>query len=43
MTMLITKEIQLEFADTRIRAIDCIQDIRKAAENAGNAYLLYYK
>ena len=33
--MLITKEIQLEFADTRIRAIDCIQDIRKAAENAG--------
>ena len=33
--MMITKKIQIEFADPRIRAIDCIQDIRKAAENAG--------
>lgn len=33
--MLVTKRIQIEFADPAIRAIDHIQDIRKAAENAG--------
>lgn len=32
---MIYKRIQLEFADPRIHAIDHIQDIRKAAENAG--------
>ena len=30
-----TKKIRIEFADPSIRAIDNIQDIRKAAENAG--------
>ena len=30
-----TKKIQIEFANPSIRAIDHIQDIRKAAENAG--------
>ena len=30
-----TKKVQIEFADSNIRAIDHIQDIRKAAENAG--------
>lgn len=39
---MVTKKIQLEFADPRIRAIDYIQDIRKAAENAGlNLYARY--
>lgn len=33
--ILITKKIQIEFADPNIRAIDHIQIIRKAAENAG--------
>ena len=33
--MLVTKRIQIEFADPTIKAIDYIQDIRKAAENAG--------
>ena len=33
--MLITKKIQIDFADPRIDAIDAIQDIRKAAEKAG--------
>ena len=32
---MLTKKIQIEFASTSIRAIDHIQDIRKAAENAG--------
>ena len=32
---MVTKIIQLEFADPSVRAIDYIQDIRKAAENAG--------
>ena len=32
---MVTKKIQIEFADLRIRAIDHIQDIRKAAEYAG--------
>ena len=32
---MITKKIQLEFADPNIQAIDYIQDIRKAVENAG--------
>ena len=32
---MITKKIQIEFADPSIRAIEHIQDIRKAAENAG--------
>ena len=31
---LVVKQIQLEFADTRIRAVDCITDIRNAVENA---------
>ena len=40
--MLVTKRIQIEFADPAIRAIDHIQDIRKAAENAGlNLYSRY--
>ena len=40
--MMITKKIQLEFADPSIRAIDYIQDIRKAAEYAGlNLYSRY--
>ena len=30
-----TKKVQIEFANPSIRAIDHIQDIRKAAENAG--------
>ena len=39
---MITKKIQLEFADPNVRAIDYIQDIRKAAENAGlNLYSRY--
>lgn len=33
--MMVTKKIQLEFANPSIRAIDYIQDIRRAAENAG--------
>ena len=33
--MLVSKKIQIEFANPSIRAIDCIQDIRKAAESAG--------
>ena len=32
---MIKKIVQLEFADSRIRAIDHIQDLRKAAEKAG--------
>ncbi len=32
---MITKKILIEFADPSIRAIDHIQDIRKAAESAG--------
>lgn len=40
--MLITKKILIEFADPSIRAIDHIQDIRKAAEYAGlNLYSRY--
>ena len=40
--MMVTKKIQLEFADPSVRAIDHIQDIRKAAENAGlNLYSRY--
>lgn len=39
---MVTKRIQLEFADPSVRAIDCLQDIRKAAENAGlNLYSRY--
>ncbi len=39
---MVTKKIQLEFADPSVRAIDYIQDIRKAAENAGlNLYSRY--
>ena len=33
--MLISKYIQIDFADSRIRAIDALHDIRKAAESAG--------
>ena len=41
-TKMVSKRIQLEFADPNIRAIDYIQDIRKAAENAGlNLYSRY--
>lgn len=32
--MLVPKIIQIEFADPRMRAIDAIQDIRRAAESA---------
>lgn len=32
---MVTKQIQIEFASPNIRAIDCVQDIRKAAEYAG--------
>lgn len=40
--IVVTKTIQLEFADSSIKAIDYIQDIRKAAENAGlNLYARY--
>ena len=39
---MVTKKIQLEFADPGVKAIDHIQDIRKAAENAGlNLYSRY--
>lgn len=39
---MVTKTIQLEFADPSVRAIDYIQDIRKAAEYAGlNLYSRY--
>ncbi len=39
---MVTKRIQLEFADPSVRAIDYIQDIRRAAENAGlNLYSRY--
>ena len=33
--MLVSKTVQIEFADSRIKAVDAIQDIRKAAEKAG--------
>lgn len=40
--MLVSKYVQIEFADPRIRAIDAIGDIRKAAEYAGlNLYSRY--
>ena len=40
--MLMSKTVQIDFADPRIRAIDAIQDIRKAAEFAGlNLYSRY--
>ena len=32
---MLTKKIQIEFANPSIRAVDHIQDIRKAAKNAG--------
>lgn len=32
---MVTKKVFINFADTRIQAIDYISDIRKAAENAG--------
>ena len=32
---MVTKRVQIEFADPRIKAVDYIQDIRKAAANAG--------
>ncbi len=39
---LISKNIQIEFADARIRAVDAIHDIRKAAESASlNLYSRY--
>ena len=39
---MITKKIQLDFANPSVRAIDCIQDIRKAAKSAGlNLYSRY--
>lgn len=40
--MLISKMIQIEFADPGMRAVDAIYDIRKAAQNAGlNLYSRY--
>lgn len=40
--MLITKKIQIEFADPRMRAIDAIQDLRKATKSASlNLYSRY--
>lgn len=40
--MLVSKNIQIEFADSRIQAIDAIYDIRKAAESASlNLYSRY--
>jgi len=40
--MFISKIVQIEFADPRIKAIDAIYDIRKAAQNAGlNLYSRY--
>ncbi|MCD7717377.1 MAG: hypothetical protein LUI39_13215 [Lachnospiraceae bacterium] len=40
--MLISKMVQIEFADPQIKAVDAIYDIRKAAENAGlNLYSRY--
>ncbi len=39
---MVTKRIQLEFADTTVKAIDHIQDIRKAAESAGLNLLSRY-
>ncbi len=39
---MVSKIIQIEFADPRIKAIDYIHDIRKAVENAGlNLYSRY--
>lgn len=39
---MVTKKIQIEFADPRIKAIDHIKDIRDAADNAGlNLYARY--
>ena len=41
-TEMVTKRIQLEFANPSVSAINYIQDIRKAAENAGlNLYSRY--
>ena len=40
--MLISKMVQIEFADPNMKAVDAIYDIRKAAENAGlNLYSRY--
>lgn len=40
--MLVSKIVQIEFADTRIKAVDAIRDIRKAAEYASlNLYSRY--
>ena len=40
--MLVSKKIQIEFADSQKRAVDAIYDIRKAAEYAGlNLYSRY--
>lgn len=40
--MLISKMVQIEFADLGMKAVDAIYDIRKAAENAGlNLYSRY--
>lgn len=40
--MLISKKVQIEFADPKMRAVDAIYDIRKAAEYAGlNLYSRY--
>lgn len=40
--MLISKMVQIEFADPNMKAVDAIHDIRKAAENAGlNLYSRY--
>ena len=40
--MLISKKVQIEFANPKMRAVDAIYDIRKAAEYAGlNLYSRY--
>lgn len=40
--MLVSKKVQIEFADSQKRAVDAIYDIRKAAEYAGlNLYSRY--
>lgn len=40
--MLVSKKVQIEFADSKKRAVDAIYDIRKAAEYAGlNLYSRY--
>lgn len=42
MVMLVTKTVKIEFANSEWRAVDCIQDLRKAAKSASlNLYSKY--